>query len=109
MRSNGRTSRGPGGPLAARTGPEWRGESQGFQRHFSPVNAISQTAYRQAADRFDCSYSQYDIQHREPENTGDATTILFKGFMAKMQGVPGPGSISTLFGRSCSGLQVYIS
>ena len=28
-------------PLAARTGPEWRGESQGFQRHVSPVNAIS--------------------------------------------------------------------
>ena len=44
-----------------------------------------------------------------PKILGDATTILFKGFMAKMQGVPGPGSTLTLFGRSCSGLQAYIS
>lgn len=72
MRRNGEDILGDRAvPLAAaRTDLEWRGESQGFQRHFSPVNAISQTAYRQADDRLDRSYSQYDIQHREPENIG---------------------------------------
>lgn len=84
--------RGPGGPFGGPHGPGMAGEkAKDFKGTFRRLTRYLKPHTGKLLIVLIAAILSTIFSIVSPKILGDATTILFKGFMAKMQGVPGAG------------------
>ncbi len=84
--------RGPGGPFGGPHGPGMAGEkARDFKGTFRRLTRYLKPHTGKLLIVLIAAILSTLFSIVSPKILGDATTILFKGFMAKMQGVPGAG------------------
>lgn len=84
--------RGPGGPFGGPHGPGMAGEkARDFKGTFRRLTRYLKPHTSKLLIVLIAAILSTLFSIVSPKILGDATTILFKGFMAKMQGVPGAG------------------